>query len=46
LVLEIADGITTPEEGKELFSRAVESMSLSPDYLIGHAFDFDLTKKG
>jgi hypothetical protein len=46
LVLEIADGVTTPEDGKELVSRAAESMSLSPHYSIGRAFDFDLTKKG
>ena len=43
LILEVADGVTTPEEGKELVSRAAESMSLSPDYSIGRAFD--LTKK-
>jgi hypothetical protein len=45
LVLEVADGVTTPEEVRELVSRAAESMSLSPDYSIGYAFDFDLTKK-
>jgi hypothetical protein len=46
LVLVVADGVTTPEEGRDLVSRAAESMSLSPDYSIGCAFDFDLTKKG
>ena len=46
LVFEVADGVTTPEEGRELVSRATESMSLSPDYSIGRAFDFDLIKKG
>jgi hypothetical protein len=46
LVLEVADGVTTLEEGRELVSGAVEIMSLSPDYSIGRAFDFDLTKKG
>jgi len=46
MVLEVADGVTTPEEGRELVSRAAESMYLSPDYSIGRAFDFDLTKNG
>ena len=45
-VFEVADGVMTPEEGRELVSRAAESMSLSPDYSIGRAFDFELTKKG
>ena len=36
----------TLAEGRELVSRATESMSLSPDYSIGRAFDFDITKKG
>jgi hypothetical protein len=40
VVFEVADGVTTPEEGRELVSRAAESMSLSPDYSIRHAFDF------
>jgi hypothetical protein len=31
LVFEVADGVTTPEEGRELVSRAAESISLSPD---------------
>jgi hypothetical protein len=35
----------TPEEGRELVSRTAESMSLIPNYSIGCAFDFDLTKK-
>jgi hypothetical protein len=30
----------------ELVSRIAEIMSLSPDYTIGHTFDFELTKKG
>ena len=42
----VVDGVLTPEEGRELVSRAAENMSLSPDYSIGRAFDFDLTKKG
>ena len=46
MVLEVADGVTTPEESRELISRAAESMSLSLDYSMGRAFDFDLTKKG
>ena len=46
LVLDAVDGVTTLEEGRELVSRAAENISLSPDYSIGHAFDFNLTKKG
>ena len=30
----------TPEYGRELVSRVVRLMSLSPDYLIRRAFDF------
>ena len=45
LVFKVVDGVMTPEEGRELVSRAAESMSLSPNYSIGRAFDFDLTKK-
>ena len=41
LVFEVADGVTTPEEGRELVSRAARHMSLSPDYLIHSAFDFE-----
>ena len=46
LAFEVADGVTTPEDGRELVSRATKNMSLSPDYSISRAFDFDLTKKG
>ena len=46
LLFEVADGVTTPEEGRELVSRAAESLSLSPDYSIRRAFDFAGTKKG
>ena len=31
----------TPEGGRELVSRATRIMSLSPDYSIHHAFDFE-----
>jgi len=31
----------TPEGGRELVSRASRIMSLSPDYSIRHAFDFE-----
>jgi len=41
LVFEVADGVTTPEEGRELVSRAARLMALSPDYSIRHAFDFE-----
>ena len=41
LVFEVADGVTTPEEGRKLVSRAARLMSLSPDYSIHHAFDFE-----
>ena len=41
LVFEVADGVTTPEEGRELVSRAARLMSLRPDYSIHHAFDFE-----
>jgi len=46
LEVEVADGVTTPEDGGELVSRAVELVSLSPNYSIHPAFYFDLTKKG
>ena len=36
LVFEIADGVMTPEEDRELVSRAE-----SPDYSIRRAFDFE-----
>jgi hypothetical protein len=41
LVIEVADGVTTPSESRELVSRATGLMSLSPDYSIRHAFDFE-----
>ena len=34
MVFEVADGVTTPEEGRELVSRAARLMALSPDYSI------------
>ena len=46
LIFEIADGVTTPEEGRELVSRATRLMALSPDYSIRRAFDFEKIKKG
>ena len=46
MVLEVADGVATPEEGREHVSRAAEIMSLGPDYSIRRAFDFELIKKG
>jgi hypothetical protein len=44
LVVEVADGVITPGEGRELVSRA--AVSLSPNYSIRRAFYFNLTKKG
>ena len=41
LVFEVVDGVTTPEGGRELVSRATRLMALSPDYSIHHAFDFE-----
>ena len=53
MVFEVVDGVTTPEEGelmslgftpedgRELVSRAARIMSLSPDYSIRRAFDFE-----
>ena len=41
LVFEVVDGVSTPEEGRELVSRAARHMSLSPDYSIHRAFDFE-----
>ena len=38
LVFEVADGVPTPEDGRELVSRAAELMSLSPTYSIRRAF--------
>ena len=45
LVFEVVDGVTTPEGGRDLVSRAARH-ALSPDYSIRRAFDFELTKKG
>ena len=53
MVFEVADGVTTPgegelmslgftpEDGRELVSRAVRLVSLSPNYSIRRAFDFE-----
>ena len=41
LVFEVVDRVTTPEDGRELVSRAARLMALSPDYSIRHAFDFE-----
>ena len=41
LVVDLVDGVTTPEEGRELVSRAAELMSLSPSYSIRYAFYFE-----
>ena len=41
LVFEIADGVTTPEEGREIVFRAARLMALSPGYSIRRAFDFE-----
>ena len=41
LVFEVADGVTTPEEGRELVSMAARLISLSPDYSIRRTFDFE-----
>ena len=41
LVFEVVDGVTTPEEGRELVSRASMLMALSHDYSICRAFDFE-----
>ena len=41
LVFKVADGVTTPEEGRELVSRTAGLMSLSPDYSIYRVFDFE-----
>ena len=40
LVFEVADGVLTPEDVRELVSRAARLMALSPDS-IRHAFDFE-----
>jgi len=41
LVFEVADGVTTPGEGRELVSRAARLMTLIPDYSIRRALDFE-----
>ena len=41
LVFETADGVTAPEEGSDLVSRAARLMALRPDYSIRRAFDFE-----
>ena len=41
LVFEVADGVMTAEEGRELVSRAARLMSLNPDYSIRRSFDFE-----
>ena len=41
LVFEVVYGVTTPEEGRELVSRAARLMALNPDYSIRRAFDFE-----
>ena len=41
LVFEVADGVSTPEEGRELVSRAARLMTLSSDYSIRRDFDFE-----
>ena len=38
LVFEVADGVPTPEDGRELVSRAAELVSPSPSYSIRRAF--------
>ena len=41
LVFEVADGVMTPEKGRELVSRGARLMALSPDYSICRAFGFE-----
>ena len=41
LVFEVVDGVTTPEKGRELVSRAARLMALRPDYSIPLAFDIE-----
>ena len=45
LVFEVAEGITTLEEGRELVSRVAGLMSLSPDYSIRHALTLSEPRK-
>jgi hypothetical protein len=40
LEFEVVDGVKTPEEGRELVSRASRLMALRPDFSIRRAFDF------
>ena len=46
MVVEVVGGVTTPEEGRELVSRATEIVSLGPIYSIRRAFYFNLTNDG
>ena len=41
LVFEVVEGVSTPEERRELVSRAARLMALSPNYSIRRAFDFE-----
>jgi len=41
LVFEVVEGVSTPEEGRKLVSRAARLMALSHDYSIRHALDFE-----
>ena len=41
LVFEVVEGVSTPEEGRELVSRAARLMALCPDNWIRRAFDFE-----
>ena len=41
LVFKVVEGVSTPEEGRELISRAARLMALSPNYSIRRAFDFE-----
>ena len=37
----VADGVSTPEDVRELVSRAARLIALSPNYSIRHAFDIE-----
>ena len=41
MVFGVTDGVSTPEEGRELVSWAVKLMSPSPSYPIRGAFDLN-----
>ena len=41
LIFEVVEGVSTPEEGRELVSRAARHIALSPDYSVRRAFDFE-----